>query len=88
MAATHILAKKIDLGRGFTYFEIVKPTKVNTHQLRQYIQHEGCEASLTVAFVVSDSGEEHPYFGCWVCGAICPEEVIEKGMTILSMRVL
>ena len=76
-----VVSKKIDLGHGFTYFEVVKPTRVTIHQLRQYIQHEVCKCSL-------GSGEEHPYFGCWVCGAICPEEVIEKGMTILSMRIL
>ena len=74
-----MLEKKFDLGHGFIYYEIVKPERATIHQLKQYIQHEECEAWINF----SDDG-----FYCWVCETEAPQEVIEKGMTILCMRVL
>lgn len=81
MAATKMVAKKINLGQGFVYYEVVKPSRATIHQLKQYIWHE------------SDGGNMNGMQGtrkfvCWICRREAPKEVIEKGMTILSMRIL
>lgn len=83
MAAQRIRSKKIDLGHGWVYHEIVKPTKHTIHNLKQYISHEeDCTSSRVIDNEIDNE------FVCWVCGKEVPQEVIEKAMTIFSMRVM
>ena len=84
MAATHILEKRIYLGSGFSYHEVVKPRAATVHQLKQYIVHDACDN-----IIGDEAGRGMPdLLVCWACGKEAPQDVIEKGMTILSMRVL
>ena len=74
-----MVTRRIDLGHGFVYYEVVKPERATIHQLKLYIEHEKCNA------LINFSKNE---FKCWICGIEAPQEVIEKGMTILCMRIL
>lgn len=79
MTTTRMIPKKINLGQGFVYYEVVKPSRATIHQLQQYLHHEECGVML---------GGAEGRFTCWNCGIEAPQDVIEKGMTILSMRVM